>query len=137
MFLTKLTRNKKCEILTILPQIRGVNAFKSAVIDNDEDRSSGSGEEEEEDKFACFTLDKGESPEKQKEEDKASKRNKKRRDSVDAPEEICIIPGRGRKEAMENKSNEKSKTKPSQRSPRQAGRAISAREQLRLGIKKK
>ena len=47
--------------------------------------------EEKEDRFACFIQQKDESPEKKQEDEKERETRRKRKDSVDAPEEVFLL----------------------------------------------
>jgi hypothetical protein len=88
MFLTKLAKVPRSEILDLLPQIRVVIASKSSTKKDGKNgnKTEVNGEsEEKEDRFACFIQQKEESPEKKKEDETEKETRRKRKDSVDAP----------------------------------------------------
>ena len=94
MFLTKLAKVPRSEILDLLPQIRVVNAFKIGAKKDGKNRNKNEENwesEEKDDRFACFIQQKDESPEKKKEDEKEKETRRKRKDSVDAPEEVFLL----------------------------------------------
>jgi len=136
MFVTKLAKVPRNEILNLLPQIRVVNAFKGSVKkskkgkDETENVEQANGKEDEESKnrFACFIPMKDESPEKNEEGSaKDDKCRRKRRDSdEDETDEVCPLYNR-KKEGDEEKLNGR-KSVGTQISPYRDARSISAYE---------
>ena len=132
MFVTKLAKVPRSEILNLLPQIRVVKAVKRNT-ESEKVKEMIVNNEEDEDKYACFTQNKEESPEENKEDEKKNESKRRRRDSIDAPEEILLIPRR--KDMTEKKTKGKQTTLAQMNSPR-AGRSLNAIE-TSFGIKKK
>ena len=126
MFINKLAKVPRSQILQLLPQIRVVKAFQSSLKKTNggkKDNKDKSNEDDE--KYDFFTKKKEESPEKKK-EDEAEKEEcrKKRRDSEDETVGVCIKYIRKKEEV---KSKER-KTVGTQMSPHQEARARSAYE---------
>ena len=87
MFMTKLAKVPRSEILNLLPQIRVVKAFKDSV----KKVSKGKEETEDENEFACFITKKEEKSEEDKgSEDSDSGRN--RHDSDEQTECESLFP---------------------------------------------
>jgi len=133
MFVTKLAKVPRSEILNLLPQIRVVKAFQESVKKSKTEKNSL--EEKKEDikdsdnRFACFIQTKDESPEKKGDDNKEEEECRRKRrgsDDEDDGDDVCSFYVR-KKEGQEEKSKER-KAVGTQMSPQREARSISAYE---------
>ena len=133
MFITKLAKVPRNQILQLLPQIRVVKAFQSSVKKSKEEKNKKKEDQnnkskEEDDDIDYFSQKKEESPEKKNEDDKEKDEcRKKRRDDDDETDDMCFKYPK-KKEVHEEKLKER-KAVGTQMSPCQEARARSAYEQ--------
>jgi len=133
MFVTKLAKVPRSEILNLLPQIRVVKAFQESVKKSKTEKNSL--EEKKEDikdsdnRFACFIQTKDETPEKKGDDSKEEEECRRKRrgsDDEDDGDDVCSFYAR-KKEGQEEKSKER-KAVGTQMSPQREARSISAYE---------
>ena len=138
MFVTKLAKVPRSEILNLLPQIRVVKAFQGSLKKaknikekNKEEQSSDANDKEEKDtdnKFACFIPKREASTEsKEDEKNEDDKCRRKRRDSDEEDDDEDCSRYTRRKDVEEEKSNGR-KHVGTQMSPHRDARSISAYE---------
>ena len=138
MFVTKLAKVPRSEILNLLPQIRVVKAFqgslkkaKKVTEENEDEQSSdvnNKEEEESDNKFACFIPKRKESTEsKEDEKNEDDKCRRKRRDSDEEDDDDVCSRYTRKKDVEDAKSNGR-KTVGTQMSPHRDARSISAYE---------
>ena len=137
MFVTKLAKVPRSEILNLLPQIRVVKAFQES-IKKKKDQTGGKSEKKSEiwketgdkggdNRFACFIQKKDDTPEKKNDEEKEKEEcRRKRRDSDSDSDDVCS-PFAKKKEVQEEKYKER-KTIGTQMSPHHEQRTRSAFE---------
>ena len=132
MFVTKLAKVPRSEILNLLPQIKALKAFQES-IKKKKDQTGGKSEKKTEivkegdkvgdNRFACFIQKKDDTPEKKNDEEKEKEECRRKRRGSDSDSDDVCSPFAKKKEVQEER-----KTIGTQMSPHHEQRTRSAYE---------